>query len=284
MVPAFFHPVYWSIALSIAARQSTHGDSSKSVSMVFSGLTIATVLGVPMATYISDLFGWQASFLLSALINLVSVLGLWFFMPPIETEKKVAQKRDLGILKNNVLWVNFLITFLIITAMYSTYAYMAEFLGSVSKMDGTDISLMLLVFGAMGIYGNRLAGKYMGKYPKKATVLFIVLLISVHLLVYWFGMYYWLIVLITAIWGLIHTGGFVIGNLNLTSSISGTSELINSLFTSCGNLAVTIGTLLGGFWIASYGVHNVIWSSIVCLLMCLFTIFMKVKFVKEMRV
>jgi predicted MFS family arabinose efflux permease len=62
---------------------------------------------------------------------------------------------------------------------------------------------------------------------------------------------------------LVHSAGFLISNINVTSSVSGSSEFINSIFTSCGNFAVTAGTLSGGFWIAHYGIENVIWSSII---------------------
>ena len=59
MVPAFFHPIYWSVALSVAENISEPADKSKAVSIIFSGLTLATVLGVPLATLMSDLFSWQ---------------------------------------------------------------------------------------------------------------------------------------------------------------------------------------------------------------------------------
>nr|WP_253297213.1 MFS transporter [Chryseobacterium sp. PCH239] len=69
MLPAFFHPVYWSIALSVAGQTSDPKEKSKAVSIIFSGLTLATVLGVPLATFMSDLFSWQASFYLLLLLT-----------------------------------------------------------------------------------------------------------------------------------------------------------------------------------------------------------------------
>lgn len=73
MLPAFFHPVYWSIALAAASQNVLPSEVPKAISTIFSGLNIATVLGVPLATFLVDLWNWQSSFLLSAMINLVSL-------------------------------------------------------------------------------------------------------------------------------------------------------------------------------------------------------------------
>lgn len=82
-------------------------------------------------------------------------------------------------------------------------------------------------------------------------------------------------IFIVTFWGLIHSGGFLISNINVTSSSSETSEFINSIFTSCGNFAVTAGTLLGGFWIDRYGIENIMWSSIAGLVLAMIVLLVK---------
>lgn len=284
MLPAFFHPVYWSIALSVAEKTSDPSDKSKAVSIIFSGLTLATVLGVPLATLMSDLFSWQSSFLLTAFINSIALIGVQFLLPAIETETETETETsmmfDLKIFKNKNLWFGLFTAFFTIAAMYSTYGYMADFLKNVTHMSGKQISIMLFMFGTVGILGNKLAGKYMSAFPFQTTCLFLTLLAVIHLLIYSYGSYFVPMVWIITFWGLIHSGGFLISNINVTSSVSGSSEFINSIFTSCGNFAVTAGTLLGGFWIAHYGIENVTNSSIICIISTIIIVLLKKKFGK----
>ncbi|MDR6545201.1 putative MFS family arabinose efflux permease [Chryseobacterium rhizosphaerae] len=157
---------------------------------------------------------------------------------------------------------------------------MADFLKNVSLMNGRQISMMLFLFGTVGIFGNKMAGNYMSRFPFETTFIFLILLIGIHLLIYYYGGFFIPMIGIICFWGLIHSGGFLISNINVTSSTSGSPELINSVFTSCGNFAVTAGTLLGGFWISHYGIKNIVWSSVICITGALLILILKKKLIE----
>jgi predicted MFS family arabinose efflux permease len=209
---------------------------------------------------------WQWSFFMTGFINLIALVGLQIFLSTTEDKIPSAVYSKKKILSNGLLWVNIMLAFFIIMAMYSTYGYMADFLKSVALMDGDQISLMFFLFGLVGIVGNYLAGKLMGKYLYGTTLCFIILLAGIHVLLHVFGGAFIAVVVLISFWGLVHSGGFLISNINLTSSTSDAPEFINSVFTSCGNFAVTAGALLGGQVIASYGIQNVVWASVGCLM------------------
>jgi len=262
LLPAFLHPVFWSIALSTAANNLANEQSSKGVAIVFGGFTVSSVIGISLATLMASLFNWQSSFVLCAIINTISFLGILFFLPSIKTPEKQTISSQTKILKKPVLWISFFLSFLIIAAMFSTYSFMAVFLSTVTKMNGIQISWMLLIFGLTGVAGNWLAGFMLSKSILNTAFVFIIALTIIHLLLYFYGLYYIPMLLLISIWGFIHTAGFLIGNVNLTSSASESPEFVNSIFTTCGNAAVTCGTVLGGYFISSFSVQNVIWSSI----------------------
>ncbi|MEJ5105920.1 MFS transporter [Chryseobacterium sp. MYb328] len=275
MIPAFFHPVYWSIALSVAEKASASTDKSRAVSIIFSGLTLATVLGVPLATLMSDLFSWQSSFLLTAFINLVALAGVQLLLPDIEKETEASLTFNINILRSRYLWIGLCTAFFTIAAMYSTYGYMADFLKNITQMNGKQISIMLFMFGVVGIFGNKIAGKYMSRFPFQTTLIFLIFLAVIHLFIYYYGNSFVPMIWIIGFWGLIHSGGFLISNINVTSSVPGSSEFINSIFTSCGNFAVTAGTLWGGFWIAHFGIENIIGSSIITIILAVIMVFIR---------
>jgi len=94
------------------------------------------------------------------------------------------------------------------------------------------------------------------------TRVFFSLLIAIQVLAYFFGGIFIPMVIILTFWGAIHTGGFIIGNIRTTRTVPHSAlEFVNSLLTSCYNIGISLGTMLGGFIIARYGVHHVIWMS-----------------------
>ncbi|KIO78187.1 hypothetical protein TH53_05120 [Pedobacter lusitanus] len=267
MLPAFLHPIFWSIALSTAAGSVPKEQSPAAVSIVFGGFTIASVLGVPLATFMTSLFNWQASFILCAIINLISFSAMLILLPELPAIEKQPQGAQRTILRKPVLWINLILACLMIAGMYSTYGYIAVFLEKVTRMNNIEISLMLLIFGFTGIGGNYFAGKFLSKNITKTTFAFIIALSLIHILLYFEGSQFAPMIIVTGLWGFIHTAGFLISNVNVTSAASEAPEFVNSIFTSCGNLAVTLGTAIGGLCIAHFHIRIVIWSSVILLVL-----------------
>ncbi|WP_118976334.1 MFS transporter [Taibaiella koreensis] len=260
VLPAVLHPLFWNISLAVALKES----GSKGVSVVMSGVSIATVMGVPITTYAAEFFhNWQASFYLSSLLSLIAFLGLLFFVPSMPTPKKKAGASQLYVLKNPQLWLNLVSTVLMLAGMFSSYGYLAAYMEKITHMNGTQVSIMLLLFGGMGVLGNWLTGIALSKNVMLTTRIFFASLILAQLLAYTFGGIFIAMVFILSLWGAIHTGGFLIGNIRTTRSVPHSAlELVNSLLTSCYNIGISLGTMLGGFVIAHYGVHEVVWMSI----------------------
>jgi DHA1 family inner membrane transport protein len=265
ILPAFFHPLFWNISLAVAFKQG----GAKAVSVVMTGLSIATVLGVPLTTYAADFFhNWQASFFLTSLISLIAFLGLLFFVPSMPGNNEKAAESQLYVLKDPKLWLNLVSTVLTLAAMFSSYSYLAAYLEKISHMNGAQISIMLLFFGGMGIAGNWLMGMALGKNVILASRAFFIILSAVQLLAYYFGGLFIPMVIIVSLWGMIHTGGFLVPNIRTTQSVPHNAlEFVNSLLTSCYNIGISLGALLGGLVIAHYGVHEIIWMSVPLLLL-----------------
>ncbi|MBO9732649.1 MAG: MFS transporter [Chitinophaga sp.] len=260
VLPAFLHPLFWNISLAAAFKES----GSKAVSVVMSGVSIATVMGVPMTTYAAEFFNnWQASFFLASFISLIAFTGMLLYVPSMPAAKKAAGNSQLYVLKNPQLWLNLTSTILMLAGMFSSYGYLAAYLEKVTHMNGAQISAMLLLFGGMGVLGNWIIGITISKNVMLVTRIFFTSLILIQVLAYFFGGIFTPMVIVLSIWGAIHTGGFLIGNIRSTRSVPHHAlEFVNSLLTSCYNIGISLGTMLGGIIIANYGVHNVVWMSI----------------------
>ncbi len=276
IIPAFLHPVFWAVSTVAAAKQVEPKDAPKAVSVISGGLSIATVLGVPITTYVADLFNWQASFILSSVINLIAFTALALFVPSMPVKERSSTKNQLVILRKGQVWVNLFATLIMIAGMFSTYGYLAEYLGKISRMNGKEISLMLLLFGGTGIIGNWLTGIALSRNIMLTTRVFLISLTLIHIIAYLFGGLFIPMAIVISVWGFIHTSGFLIGQTRATSEAQEAPEFATSLLVSFGNAGITLGTLLGGFIITAFGVHEVIWSSAAMLLVTFGLSFVKI--------
>jgi multidrug resistance protein len=269
ILPAFLHSVFWAVSLSVAAKQAGPKDAPKAISTVIAGLSVATVLGVPLTTYMADLFSWRASFVLSAGINLLAFMALALFVPSMPVNKyQAGPKSQVNVLRSVNLWIKLLASTIFVAGIFATYGYLAEYLNKVSHMNGSQISIMLFIFGATGIVGNWLTGIALSKNVLLTIRFVLISLLIVHTLAYQFGSYFIPIAIIISIWGFLNTAGFLVSNLQVTSGMQGPAlDFVNSLLPSFGNAGVTIGTMLGGFFIVHYGIHQVIWISVLLILL-----------------
>jgi len=263
ILPAILHPLFWNISIAIAFKNS----GAKGVSTVMLGLSLATVLGIPLTTYAVDLFhNWQASFFLSSAISLIAFIGLLLFIPSIPADNSKSTQNQISVLKSPQLWLNLISTICTLAAMFSSYTYLTAYLEQITKMDGAQISIMLLLFGGMGTLGNWLMGLALNRNVLLTARLFLVSLITVQVLAYYLGGIFTPMVVIVSLWGMIHTGGFLVSNIRTTQSVPHHAlEFVNSLLTSSFNIGISLGAFLGGVISAYYGVHYVLWVSILLL-------------------
>lgn len=263
ILPAVLHPLFWNISIAIAFKEK----GAKGVSTVMLGLSLATVLGIPMTTYAADLFhNWKASFFLSSGISLIAFIGLLLFIPSIPAEKEKSEQNQFDVLKNPFLWINLVSTIGTLAAMFSSYTYLTAYLEEITRMNGAQISMMLLLFGGMGTLGNWLMGIALNRNVKVTTRIFLLLLITVQALAYFLGGIFIPMVMIVSLWGMIHTGGFLVCNIRTTQTIPHHAlEFVNSLLTSSFNIGISLGAFLGGVVSSHYGVQYVLPVSILLL-------------------
>jgi len=262
LIPAFLHPVFWSVATVAAAKLVPGKDAPKAVGIVFAGVSIASVLGIPLSTYIGSLFGWRSSFILGGGINLAALLLLSAFVPSMPSAvEKGGHKEQMVIFKNPRLWTSITTVFIMMAGMFATYSYLATYLLEVTKMDGKVVSGMLLLFGTAGIAGNWAAGKALSKNQITTTRWFLILLAGIHLLAYGAGTTIGLMAVLVILWGFVHTAGFLIANIRITSEAEEAPELASSLMVTFANAGLAVGTYLGGLVIVHAGVHSLVWLS-----------------------
>ncbi|MFJ2046690.1 MFS transporter [Paenibacillus taichungensis] len=278
IIPAIFHPVFFSVALVTGAKLVPPEKSSQAVAKVFTGITAGFAFGVPLTSYLAERFSLEAAFWFGAVVSLIAFIGIWIWLPSMPVQEKMSYGKQIGILRKPALWLNIATVIFIFAAMFSVYSYFAEYLGQVTRMGGSWISVMLLAFGVIMIAGNLVFGQLLHRNIPRTVLLFPVLYMAAYLLVFYAGTYFIPMIIMVFVWGAIHSGGLIVSQTWLTTESQEAPEFGNSLFVSFSNLGITLGTSIGGWFIAQLGIHQVIWSGIIFGLLALVSIVVKIKF------
>ena len=226
IVPAFVHPVYFSLAFVVAASFYPK-DGSKAIAKVFTGGTVGLVLGVPITSFVASHFSLEASFLFSAIINMIGFIGIAIFIPSLPVKTKLTYRSQLRVLAKPSLWFNIATLLLMLAAMFTVYSYFSEYLTHYTGLDKKWISMMLVVFGISGVIGNLQTGKFLSRSVTRTAIYFPLLMALVYLLVFFAGHAFIPMLLIVVLWGAVHTSGFVISQSWFTTEASEAPEFGN---------------------------------------------------------
>ncbi|WP_340399926.1 MFS transporter [Paenibacillus sp. FSL H8-0079] len=277
IIPALFHPVFFSVALVTSAQLVPAEKSSQAVAKVFTGVTAGFAFGVPLTSYLAERLSLEIAFLFGAMVSVVALIGIWIWLPSMPVKEKMSYGKQLGILRKPGLWLNVAAVIFIFAAMFSVYSYFAEYLGQVTHMSGSWISVMLTVFGVVMIIGNLGFGQFLRKSVVLTVLMFPLLYIAAYALVYWAGPHFMWMVIVVIIWASVHSGGLIVSQTWLTAEAQDAPEFGNSLYVSFSNLGITLGTAVGGWFISNLGIHQLIWSGMIFALIALVLIWIKIK-------
>nr|WP_302847550.1 MFS transporter [Paenibacillus sp. yr247] len=265
VVPAFFHPIYFSAAFTAAANSVSQEQAPKAIAKVFMGLTAGMVIGIPITSFIADVSSLEIAMFFFALVNAATFLTILFFIPSMPVKGRLSYGTQLSVLKKPLTWISLATVIFIVSGMYAVFSFFAEFLDKVTRMSGKEVSIMLVLFGITGILGNVLAGKWLSNNAVKTVFVYPFVAAFVYLLVFLFGHLTVIMVILIAVWGVLFTLALNITQYWITSAAPEAPDFANGLFVSFSNLGITVGTSVGGLFISGMGTHNVVWAGLLML-------------------
>ena len=275
IVPAFFHPIYCSLAFTVAADSVSKEEAPKAVSKVFIGVSAGMVVGVPIVSFIANAASIEMAMAFFAIVNAIVFLATLIFVPSMPVKEKLSYGAQLSVLKKSITWLSIVAVILLNSAIFGVYSYLTEYLKTVTNMSSNTISLMLLIYGGANIIGNIAAGKLLTKNANKSVVIFPFALGAVYIILFLFGQFTIPMAILTLIWGILAGIG---GNINqywIMSSASESPDFANGLFLTAVNLGTTIGAAAGGLFISELGTQYVVFVGLLSLLLSSVMIFLR---------
>ena len=265
ILTGFAHGVFFSIGSTIAASLVPEDKRASAISIMFAGLTVAIVTGVPLGTYIGQNFGWRATFIGVAILGIIGAVASYFLVPAsIKTSKPLRIVDQLKVLKNRSILLVLAITALGYGGTFVTFTYLAPLLEEVTGFSANMTSILLLVYGIAIALGNVIGGKVSNKKPGKALmVMFALQAIVLFILYFTASSQIWSVVTLffMGILAFSNVPALQLYVVKMSEKyLPGTEDVSSALNIAAFNVGIAIGAYVGGLIIeSSLGVGATPW-------------------------
>ena len=171
MLTALGAAVYTPVASGVAAGLAEPGRRARDIALVFGGLTIALIIGVPAGSLIGGVVGYRGVFALVALLCLAAAAGLWWVMPRVSAPPAVSLRARLAVAVDRRVGGLLLVMLLGCTAAFSVYTFIRPLFAETSGVQGGTASLLLVVYGIGAAIGNWVGGRAADRFGSRGPLL-----------------------------------------------------------------------------------------------------------------
>ncbi|MDF3936163.1 MFS transporter [Pseudomonas citronellolis] len=159
IVTALCHGAFFGIGSVVAASLVPANRKASAVALMFTGLTLANVLGVPLGTALGQAAGWRSTFWVVTVIGVFALVGLWRILPAGHDDEPVNIRQEAAALRSGPLWLALGTTVLFSAAVFALFTYVAPLLGEVTQVSPRGVTWTLVLIGLGLTFGNILGGR-----------------------------------------------------------------------------------------------------------------------------
>ena len=259
------HGVFFSIGSTIATSLVPKEKAASAIALMFTGLTVALVTGVPLGTFIGQAFGWQSTFLAVSLLGAIAFVGSWILVPSNLAQSTPASlMAQFAVLKKPRLLLVYAMTALGYGGSFIAFTYLAPILQEVSGFSAGSVSLVMLVYGVSVAFGNIWGGKLADKKgPIGALQIVFALLALVLFALTFTASNTWLALATVLAWGAVAFGNvpglqvYVVQRAELDAPEA--VDVASGLNIAAFNIGIAGGAWGGGLIVAQFGLMATPW-------------------------
>ncbi|WP_369217825.1 MFS transporter [Streptomyces flavofungini] len=249
----------WAIAAGLGARLAGAAGAGRATAVIFSGIAVASVLGVPAGTLLGELTGWRWAFAALAALALGVAGLLAALLPPLPAGQAVRLGGFAGLLRVRRLRGGLLAVTLLVTGHFAAYTYVRPVLERVPGIGPGLISALLLAYGTAGVVGNFTGGAVAARDPRRALLAICAGLGAVVLLLVPAGGSLAVSAPLLMAWGLAYGGVSVSAQNWVMAAAPHAREAASALFAGVFNVAIALGAFAGGRVADSRGAGAALW-------------------------
>ncbi|WP_336865723.1 MFS transporter [Peribacillus frigoritolerans] len=236
---------FWAISIAAAISLVPREKAARASALVFSGISIGSVISVPSGAFLATLFDWKVALIAASVLSILVFFIQLIFIPKIPMERGATIGDFINLLRSwKVRTILFALIFTI-GGQYSAYTYVTPFLQQVTGIGSNLLSFLLFAYGALGIIGNFLGGLLAEHNLSRAVVTTSIILFLSLLIMTLFGEIQLLALIGLVIWALAFGMAPICIQLWL-SSAANSPETGQATYTTVYQFSIGFGSLIGG--------------------------------------
>lgn len=264
---------FWSISIPAAARLVPEDKVHQASSLVFAGISVATVVTVPMGSYIAAHYDWRVAFMVASASAMAVLLLQFFVLPGIAMTRAVAARDFLGLLKSLKIVAIYLAIIFSVSGQFAGYTFVTPYLMQLARFDANAISILLFAYGLVAIAGNFIGGALAGRDLHKTVYGTVMLFVGALLLISAFPQNPIIAIVSLMVWAIAWGMTPVGTQLWLYQSTQHAPEAAQSMNTSVFQLSITLGSLMGAVVVDNINLHASMWLGSAILFLALIMVF-----------
>lgn len=165
------HGAFFGIGSVVAAKLAKPGKEAQAISTMFTGMTLANLIGVPLGTYIGYEYDWRITYGFISLLGLITFVAIYYWMPSIPTNKDNKIIQQISYFKRWDAWLMVAIIAIGTGGLFAWISYISKLVTNVSGLPESDVSIIMILIGGGMVVGNFIGGKLADTIsPSKATI------------------------------------------------------------------------------------------------------------------
>lgn len=265
VISAFSHGVFMSIGSTIAADLVPENRRASAISIMFTGLTVATVTGVPFGTFIGQQLGWRAAFMTIVIIGVIALIANSILVPShLRKGVKTSFRDQLKLVKNGRLLLLFIITALGYGGTFVVFTFLSPLLQDITGFEEGTVAIILLVYGIAIAIGNMVGGKLSNQNPIRALFyMFIVQAVVLFTLMFTapFKVAGLITIFLMGLLAFMNVPGLQVYVVMLAERfVPSAVDVASAINIAAFNAGIAIGSYLGGMITDSIGLIHTSWN------------------------
>jgi len=241
------HGAFFGVGTVVATRLAKEGKQAQSIAMMFTGLTLANLAMVPFVTWLGHQLTWRYAFGVVSVIGLITILGLKFLLPSMNSLRTTTLKKELEFFKTAKAWHIIAITAVGFGGLFAWFSYITPLMTTVSKFPTDFIAYIMILAGAGMVVGNFLGGILADKMrPALAAAILLSAMILALIGVFFFSESQTVSLILTFICGALSMSVGTPVNIMMLRSAKNSEMMAAAFMQAAFNIGNSVGALFGG--------------------------------------
>ncbi|MDO7228691.1 MFS transporter [Acinetobacter nosocomialis] len=266
---------FWAISTSIVMRLVPPLSVPKALGLLNGGNALATTIAAPLGSFLGSIIGWRGAFFCIVPIAIVALIWQFKSMPSLPAILSVEKsKNPFGLLKRPIVLYGMTGILLLFMGQFALFTYLRPFLETVTHVDATMLSILLLILGLAGLVGTFVISLILHQHVYRYLILIpFIMAVLAGAFVLGDG-HLWFVAILMGFWGFIGTSAPVAWNTWLAQTLHQDAEIGGGLMVAIIQFAITLGATIGGLLYDSHGYSTTFYMSATILLLGAITAFL----------